>query len=87
MRSGRKPRKQEAADSESRQQLTSPVECAAGTRVPLTGIYFLQHTCSRPAEEVVAVRGRRFDTCAECKAGGTYLLKRAAPLINEDPDF
>ena len=87
MRAGRKPRKQEAADSESTEAVTSLVKCAAGARVPLTGIYVLQHTCSRPAQEVVGVRGRQFHTCAECKTGGTYLLKRAAPLIHEDPDF
>ena len=87
MMAGRQPRKQEAEDSEKAQAVTCPVECAAGARVPLTGIYVLQHTCSQPAQEVVAVRGRKFDTCAECKAGGTYLLKRAAPLVSEDPDF
>lgn len=80
----RKPKRKKA---ERADKVTSSVQCAAGARVPLTGIYLFQHTCSRPRQEVVAVRGRRFPACAECKTGGEYLLKRAAPLVDEDPDF
>ena len=63
----------------------SPEPYPAGSPVALTGIYTLQHACSRPAQDMVAVRGRRFLACPDC-AGG-YVLKCAAPLPDEDPDF
>jgi hypothetical protein len=67
--------------------VTSPVQCAAGSRAPQTGIYIFRHTCSRPAQEGVALRGWRLPACAECIGGGEYLLQRAVPGLDEDPDF
>jgi len=59
----------------------------AGSIVRETGIYVLQHTCSRPPQNIAAIRGQRFPTCAQCIGGGAYTLKLAAPLPEEDPDF
>ena len=66
---------------------TPPVECAGGSLVPQTGIYILEHSCSRTAQKVVAVRGQRFLTCPECVDGGRYVLERAVTLVTEDPDL
>jgi hypothetical protein len=63
------------------------IQYAAGSRVPQTGIYIFQHNCSRPPEDVIAVRGQRLPSCVECSGGGEYLLKFAAPRPDEDPDF
>jgi hypothetical protein len=87
MRASQKSQRENAVNSENAHAVTSPVEYAAGSRVPQTGIYIFQHTCSRPAQEVVAVRGWRLPACAECVDGGGYLLQRAVPRLDEDPDF
>jgi hypothetical protein len=87
MRASEKSQKENAVHSENADAATSPVQYAAGSRVPQTGIYIFQHTCSRPAQEVIALRGWRLPACAECVGGGGYLLQRAVPGIDEDPDF
>jgi hypothetical protein len=82
MNAGRKskPKKNNSANDQGKAR-----EYAAGSRVPKSGIYLYRHTCSRPAQEVVVVRGSRFPRCSEC--AGHYLLQRAAPAPDEDPDF
>ena len=87
MRASRKSQKENAVNSENAHAATSPIQYAAGSRVPQTGIYIFQHTCSRPAQEFIAVRGWRLPACAECIGGGEYLLQRAVPGLDEDPDF
>jgi len=87
MRASQKSQKENAVHSENAHAATSLVQYAAGSRVPQTGIYIFQHTCSRPAQEVIALRGWRLPACAECAGGGGYLLQRAVPGIDEDPDF
>jgi hypothetical protein len=87
MKSSRKSQRGNAVHSENADAATSPVQYAAGSRVTQTGIYIFRHTCSRPAQEVIAVRGWRLPACDECIGGGGYLLQRAVPGIDEDPDF
>ena len=87
MRASRKSKRENGVHSEKAHAVTSPIKCAAGSRVPQTGIYIFQHTCSRPAQEGVALRGWRLPACAECIGGGEYLLQRAVPGLDEDPDF
>jgi hypothetical protein len=65
----------------------TPFEYAGGSIVPQTGIYLLEHSCSRIAQKMIAVQGRRFIMCPECIDGGRYLLQRAVPLMTEDPDL
>jgi hypothetical protein len=64
-----------------------PVESSPGAQVVQTGIYTLEHTCSRPTQDLVGIRGQVFPACALCPGGGRYFLKLAVPLANEDPDF
>jgi hypothetical protein len=37
----------------------------AGAPIPQSGIYVLQHTCSRPPQQVVGVTGDRLRACPE----------------------
>jgi len=67
--------------------MTSTVPCPPGTLVPQAGVYSFHHTCSRPAQEVVVLRGWRLPACRDCISGGGYVLEHAAPGIEEDPDF
>jgi hypothetical protein len=87
MRASEKSQRENAVHSENAHAATSPIQYAAGSRVPQTGIYIFRHTCSRPAQEGVALRGWRLPACAECIGGGEYLLQRAVPGLDEDPDF
>ena len=87
MRGSKKSSRRNTVHAENGDAATSAVKCAAGSRVPQTGIYIFEHTCSRPAQEVVAVRGWRLPVCVECTDGGEYLLQFAAPGLEEDPDF
>lgn len=68
-------------------RMASLVQYLAGSFVTLTGMYIFQHTCSRAAQEVLIICGSRFPACPECSGGGRYLLERAAPRPDEDPDF
>jgi hypothetical protein len=87
MMDSQKSKREEAVNSVNAPAVTSLVQYAAGSRVPQTGIYIFQHTCSRLLQEVIAVSGWRFPACAEYIGGGGYLLMRAAPGPDEDPDF
>jgi hypothetical protein len=87
MRASQKSQTENAVNSDNAHAVISPVQYAAGSRAPRTGIYIFEHTCSRRAQELIAIRGWRLPACAECMGGGRYLLQRAVPRLDEDPDF
>lgn len=57
-----------------------------GQKVPQSGIYKVNHDRRHSEEhEVTAVKGEPFPPCANCGAGVTFSLVRAAHHLKEHP--
>lgn len=56
-------------------------------RVPVSGVYRVDHDGHRESHEVTLLEGEVFPGCATCEDGVRFALKHRAASIGQDKDF
>jgi hypothetical protein len=56
-------------------------------RVPVSGVYRVEHDGHRVEHDVTVLEGETFPACSVCNDGVRFTLKHRATRIRHDPDF
>ena len=56
-------------------------------KVPVSGVYRVEHDGHRDAHEATLLQGESFPTCAICDDRVRFVLKHRASDIRDDQDF
>jgi hypothetical protein len=56
-------------------------------RVPVSGVYRVEHNGHRDEHDVTMLEGETFPACSVCNDKARFTLKHRANSIRQDPDF
>ncbi len=56
-------------------------------RVPVSGVYRVEHNGHRVEHDVTMLEGETFPACSVCEGAVRFTLKHCANGIRHDPDF
>ncbi len=56
-------------------------------RVPVSGVYRVEHNGHRVEHDVTMLEGETFPSCSVCNDGVRFTLKHRAAGIRQDSDF